>query len=67
MNTTMRAFNTPQWKVNIVMKSFGDKSYIVEKQDDGGKEWSLPLPTPHGTTCIARFRLGFESLAKVQD
>jgi hypothetical protein len=49
------------------MKSFGDKSYNAKKQDDGGKEWSLPLPTPHGTMCIVRFRLRFESLAKVQN
>jgi hypothetical protein len=49
------------------MKSFVDKSYSVEKQDDGGKEWSLPLHAPHGTMCIVRFRLGFESLAKVQN
>lgn len=47
------------------MNSFGDKSYSVEKQDDRGKEWRLPLPKPHGTMCIVRFRLGFESLAKV--
>jgi hypothetical protein len=49
------------------MKSFGDKSYNVEKQDDRGKEWNLTLSSPHGTMCIVIFRLGFESLAKVQD
>jgi hypothetical protein len=49
------------------MNSFGDKSYSVEKQDDGGEKWSLPLPTPCGTMCIVRFRLRFESLAKVQN
>jgi hypothetical protein len=28
------------------MKNFGDKNYSVEKQDDGGKEWSLPCLHP---------------------
>lgn len=42
----MRAFNTPQWEMKIVMKSFGDKSYSVEKQDDGGKSGVYPCLHP---------------------
>jgi hypothetical protein len=46
MNTTMRAFNTSQWEVNIIMKSFGNKSYSVEKQDDGGNSGGYPCLHP---------------------